>query len=292
MDIQVLKNFLLVAQEENITRASEILHISQPTLSRQIQNLEEEFGQPLFVRNNKKVRLTSQGILLKRRAGEIIELYQKTHNEINPTPGIVSGDIRFVANEAFMMKAVFDLGKQFQMKYPMTKFRVFSSDNATAAEMLSSGIADFGILFGSIDEKQFDCIRIAETANIGILMPVGHRLAEKKALNLEDLEGYPLIFHQDSVNRLPGAYRSDFEGLEFKATYNMLLTAVEMVRSGLGIAIVLDNMINFESNDLVTRPLSNPMNISSFLVWKKYGVLPKQSSLFLDMLTEKLRSDT
>ncbi len=292
MDIQVLKNFLLVAQEENITRASEILHISQPTLSRQIQNLEEEFGQPLFVRNNKKVRLTNQGALLQQRASEIIELYQKTQNEINPTPGIVSGDIRIAVSEASVMKRIFELGKQFQMKYPMARLRILNGDNIAVADLIRSGIADFGVLFGLIDEKQFDSFRIGDTESVGVLMPAGHPLSAKDSLDMEDLEGYPLIVHQDSVRKIPGAYRNDFDGIVFKATYTMVLSAVKMVEAGLGIAIIIDNIISLDSNGLVTRPLRDPMRVSSALAWKKNGILPHQSSLFLNMLIEGINLDT
>ena len=283
-----MKNFLLVAQEENITRASEILHISQPTLSRQIQNLEEEFGQPLFLRNNKKVTLTNNGKLLQQRAAEIIELYEKTHSEINPTPGIVSGDIRLAISEASVVKNIFEAGKKFQSEYPLTRFRAFNGDNNSVIDMINTGLVDFGLLFGYVDDKQFSYYQIAEKESIGILMPKGHPLCVKESIELDDLEGYPIIIHQDSVRRLPRSYDNYFEGLEFRATFTMLITAVKMVEAGLGIAIIPDSVIGPGSDALVTRPFSRPMSVPTFLAWKKNGILPKQSLMFLDMLRENM----
>ena len=123
MDIQVLKNFLMVAQEKNITRASEILHISQPTLSRQIQNLEEEFGQKLFYRNNKKVSLTVYGNMLQQRAEEIVSLYEQTQSEIKPDAGVVLGEIRIAVCEASSVDDIYSRGKQFQQEHPFTVLR-------------------------------------------------------------------------------------------------------------------------------------------------------------------------
>lgn len=292
MDIQVLKNFLMVAREKNITRASEILHISQPTLSRQIQNLEEEFGQKLFYRNNKKVSLTVYGNMLQRRAEEIVSLYEQTQSEIKPDAGVVLGEIRIAVCEASSVDDIYSLGKQFQQEHPLTVLSFFNTSSDQASDMIENGTADFGLLFGYADEKRFDSHRVSREEKLGILMLVGHPLSEKEALEIEDLKGYPLIAYQDAVRGVSYLYEAGYLESELKATFTTLTSAMKMVERGIGISTVLCSMIEGEIDTgiarMVTRPMKSLHTVPTFLAWKKNVVLSQQASLFLELLKENM----
>lgn len=285
MDMDMLKNFLLIAQEENLTRASEKLHISQPTLSRQIQSLEEEVGKKLFDRKNKIMSLNANGRIFWARAREILDIYQRTLDDIDPQPGVVSGDICMAVSESSALRRVLQLAKEFQDEYPMTAFRVLNGDNNTVKDRLETGEADIGMLFNNVGENQFDSFMIKTDEFIDVLMPADHPLASKEALEVKDLEGYPLIIHDDSLRRRPKSY---WKG--FRATFTMLYTAELMVEAGLGIALVNDSILNFESNGLVAKKLKDFNSLTVSIAWKRGGMLSQQAELFLDKLRKEMIS--
>ena len=285
MEIQVLKNFLLVAKEGNITRAAEILHLSQPTLSRQIQNLESEFGCQLFTRDSRKLSLTNQGMLLQQRAAGIIDLYERTQSEMNPIPEVISGDIRIGICEASSVRSVLNYGKKFHDAYPLTRLRVTNGYYNTVAEMIGSGLVDFGLLFGRVDDNMFDSVEINQKERFCLLMPEGHPLSEKELLDASDINGYSLIIYQDAARELPVTFGNYFQDLSISATFTTMLTAIQLVKAGLGLAVILNNMIGTRIMDgpdvFVTRPLSIPVRVPTYLAWRKSGDIPRQASLFL-----------
>jgi DNA-binding transcriptional LysR family regulator len=292
MDIQVLKNFLLLIQEKNVTRASEILHISQPTLSRQIQNLEEEFGQKLFYRNSKRVELTPYGKIMQQRANEIIYLYEKTYTEFNPYSDVISGEIRIALCESSASNQILSLAKDFQDEYPDTVLRFFSTSAEITSEMIESGIIDFGLFFGYADEKRFDSHRLLKSESRAALMPAGHPLSEKKELVLEDLKGWPLIVYQDAIRGTPALVEQGLISNDMKATFTSLFDAAKMVQMGLGIATIINDAIAdsfwIQSSNFVTRPVTGLPLIPMFLAWKKNVILSKQAALLLQRLIENL----
>ncbi|MBQ2086261.1 MAG: LysR family transcriptional regulator, partial [Oscillospiraceae bacterium] len=147
MDLEVLKNFLVVANEENITRASELLHISQPTLSRQIQSLEEEFGAKLFTRDKKRTTLTAQGLLLQKRSIELLDMYRKTQVEVQSEPGVITGDINIACIYAKALNPILEIGKEVASEHPGTRLLVSNGDMYTVRELVQSGQVDFGLVY-------------------------------------------------------------------------------------------------------------------------------------------------
>ena len=292
MDIQVLKNFLLVAQERNITRAAESLHIAQPTLSRQIQNLEEEYGRQLFYRDNKTIRLTEQGRILQQRANEIIYLFEKSRSEINPVPGTVSGEIRISLCEASAVDSIYALVKQFQTEYPLTVFRFFNTSSETSSELIEDGIVDMGLLFGYADGRRLNSHRLRKEESRAVLMRKDHPLAAKEEISMEDLKGWPLVVYQDAVRGVPSMIEYGLTADDMKATFTTTFSALKMVQQGIGIATIIkdtvDSSIVTNIASLVTRPMKDAPLVPTFLAWKRNGTLSDQASLFLDMLKENL----
>lgn len=292
MDIQVLKNFLLVAQERNITRAAESLHIAQPTLSRQIQNLEEEYGRQLFYRDNKTIRLTEQGRILQQRANEIIYLFEKSLSEINPVPGTVSGEIRISLCEASAVDSIYALVKQFQTEYPLTVFRFFNTSSETSSELIEDGIVDMGLLFGYADGRRLNSHRLRKEESRAVLMRKDHPLAAKEEISMEDLKGWPLVVYQDAVRGVPSMIEYGLTADDMKATFTTTFSALKMVQQGIGIATIIkdtvDSSIVTNIASLVTRPMKDAPLVPTFLAWKRNGTLSDQASLFLDMLKENL----
>lgn len=292
MDIQVLKNFLLVAQERNITRAAESLHIAQPTLSRQIQNLEEEYGRQLFYRDNKTIRLTEQGRILQQRANEIIYLFEKSLSEINPVPGTVSGEIRISLCEASAVDSIYALVKQFQTEYPLTVFRFFNTSSETSSGLIEDGIVDMGLLFGYADGRRLNSHRLRKEESRAVLMRKDHPLAAKEEISMEDLKGWPLVVYQDAVRGVPSMIEYGLTADDMKATFTTTFSALKMVQQGIGIATIIkdtvDSSIVTNIASLVTRPMKDAPLVPTFLAWKRNGTLSDQASLFLDMLKENL----
>ncbi|MBR5070892.1 MAG: LysR family transcriptional regulator [Oscillospiraceae bacterium] len=292
MDIQVLKNFLLVAQERNITRAAESLHIAQPTLSRQIQNLEEEYGRQLFYRDNKTIRLTEQGRILQQRANEIIYLFEKSRSEINPVPGTVSGEIRISLCEASAVDSIYALVKQFQTEYPLTVFRFFNTSSETSSGLIEDGIVDMGLLFGYADGRRLNSHRLRKEESRAVLMRKDHPLAAKEEISMEDLKGWPLVVYQDAVRGVPSMIEYGLTADDMKATFTTTFSALKMVQQGIGIATIIkdtvDSSIVTNIASLVTRPMKDAPLVPTFLAWKRNGTLSDQASLFLDMLKENL----
>ncbi|MBR4929020.1 MAG: LysR family transcriptional regulator [Oscillospiraceae bacterium] len=292
MDIQVLRNFLLVAKERNITRAAEILHIAQPTLSRQMQNLEEEYGKQLLYRENKTIRLTEQGRILQQRADEIIYLFEKSRSEINPVPDTVSGEIRISLCEVAAVDSIYALAKQFQDENPLTVFRFFNTSSETSSGLITDGIADMGLLFGYADGSRLNSHRLRREESRAVLMRQDHPLAAKEEISMEDLKGWPLVVYQDAVRGVPSIIEYGLTADDMKATFTTTFSAVKMVEQGIGIATIIDGTVDSSivtsSTNLVTRPMNDAPSIPTFLAWKRNGTLSHQASLFLDLLTANI----
>ena len=288
MDIQVLRNFLVVASEENVTRAAEILHIAQPTLSRQIQNLEEELGCTLFERKNKRVRLTNQGLILQQRATEMIELYYTTRSELDPVPGVYRGDINVAFSEVSSVNNVLRTIKQFQEMNPEVLFHVFSGGSMYVMDMISSGTADLGLLMGYLDDTKYEGIQISSQERLGILVKPDHPLSDRKTVTVKDIAEEPLILSRYSATRVPSVFDISPDHVDIRATYTMLSSAALMVKAGIGIALIPCSMTEFWSSSLVTVPFEEPVSVPTHIFWRKNTPLPEQTMAFLDALRKSI----
>ena len=283
MDLRVLRYFLAVAREESISGAAEALHLSQPTLSRQLMDLEAELGKTLFIRGSRRITLTEQGTLLRKRAGEILDLVEKTTGELAADDDAITGDIYIGGGESNALRLLAHTAQQFRADNPGVQFHLFSGNAVDVGERLEKGLLDFGIMMGHRDMKKYDCIKLPAVDVWGVLMRTDHLLAEKEAICPEDLWAEPLIVSQQFAwtDRFSEWFRRDYESLNIAATYNLIFNATLMVEEGLGCALTYDQLVNIEGKNLCFRPLSPRMVDEIYIVWKKYQVFSKPSERFL-----------
>ncbi|MCI8557445.1 MAG: LysR family transcriptional regulator [Lachnospiraceae bacterium] len=293
MDIRVLQYFLAVAREESITKAAERLHMTQPPLSRQLKDLEEELGKQLFIRGSKKVTLTEDGILLRKRAEELIDLMEKTKAEMTSSSENISGDIHIGCGEteaiSFLAQAAWDL----QQEYPLIHYHLYSGDAERVLERLDKGLIDFGLLVGPVDINKYDYMRLPFKDTWGVLMRKDSPLAEKEKITAEDLWDKPLILsHQTSINSEMFSWlKTDLSKLNIAATYDLIYNASLFVKKGFGYVIALDRLINTTGDStLCFRPLSPALEAGLCIVWKKHQVFSRASNAFLKQLQKELEA--
>lgn len=287
MELRVLKYFLSVVREENITKAAEILHITQPTLSKQLMDLENEIGKKLFIRGNRKITLTQEGILLRRRAEEIVDLVNKTEKELEQSDDTISGDIYIGAGETDLIRYVAKIAKSIQSQYPLVRFHIESGDAQTVYEQLDKGLIDFGLLFGNIDMTKYNSTEIPTKDTWGVLMRKDSELAHKNFITVEDLINKPLIVSRQGISgELQNWFKSDIKKLNIIATYNLVFNASLMVDESVGYALTIDKIINTKDSNLCFKPLKPTLEIGASIVWKKHQVFSKASEKFLNYLTQ------
>lgn len=292
MEIRELKYFLAVAREESISKAAKVLFVTQPNLSRQMQNLESEIGAKLFIRGNRRVTLTETGRLLKKRAEEIVDLYNKTQAEIKMPQDEIEGDITIGSGESYALSSVIKVVKNMQDEYPKVKFNLCSGDSGIISEKLDNGLIDFGVFIEPFDVTKYDYLRLPLQDTWGVIMRKDSPLAKKDKIIPEDLWGLPLIRSRQSLgkNKITEWFKKSEDELNIVATYNLLYNASIMVREGIGYAVTLDKIINItDSSDLVFKPLYPELKSYLNIAWKKYSLLPKCAEIFLEKLKVKLQ---
>lgn len=287
MEIRVLKYFLAVAREGSITGAANSLHLTQPTLTRQLQDLEKELGQKLLVRGT----LTPEGIIFKKRAEEIVEMVEKTENEFRSLSDTISGDIYIGGGETDSMKYIAKIMKEIQDEYPQVKFHIYSGNAEDVTEKLDKGLLDFGVLIQPIDLSKYDYITLPEKDVWGVISRKDSPLAEKEVITLEDLIDIPLLASRQmspKYSRDSGFldwFGEKFDNLNIVATYNLVYNAAIMVKAGVGAAVTLDKLVNTSADsELCFRPLSPKLESGLDIVWKKNQVFSPAAKSFLDKL--------
>ena len=293
MELRVLKYFLTVAREGSITGAANSLHLTQPTLTRQIQELEKELGQKLFVRGKYKVTLTPEGMILRNRAQEIVDLVEKTEAEFQAITDTVSGDVYIGGGESDCMKHIAEIIKEIQTEYPAIKFHLFSGNAEDVTEKLDKGLLDFGVLIQPVDLSKYDNLPLPDKDIWGVIMRKDSPLAEKEYIELEDLRGLPLINSRQAMRKTSSKnefiewFRGEFENLNTVATINLVYNAAVMVKAGVGYAITLDKLVNTsEESELCFKPLKPKLESGLDIVWKKYRVFSPAAKIFLDKLKD------
>lgn len=291
MELRVLRYFLAVAKEESITAASETLHVTQPTLSRQLMELEEEFGKKLFIRGNRKITLTDEGILLRKRAEEIVELVEKTETEITASDEIINGDIYIGGGETDAMRIIAHIVKKLQEKYPQVKYHLFSGNADDVTERLDRGLLDFGVVIEPANIQKYDYLKLPATDTWGVLMRKDSPLAQNTVIKPKDLHNIPLLCSRQSMvgKGISQWIGKDFEKLNIVATYNLVYNASLMVEEGIGYALSLDKLVNTTGNSaLCFKPLEPKLEVGLNIVWKKSQVFSKAAKKFLEMLKSEL----
>lgn len=291
MELRELRYFLAVAREGSISKASDVLFVTQPNLSRQMQNLEKEIGQQLFIRGSRKITLTQAGQLLYKRAEEIVDLYDKTQEEFSTPITDISGDIYIGGGESYVMAIIAKTVRSIQQQYPKVRCHLFSGDMVAVSEKLDKGLIDFGIFIEPADLSKYDYLRLPLTDTWGVLMRSDSPLAQKEYITPEDLWDKPLIRSKHSLGKsiISDWFRKNAEELNIVATYNLLYNASILVEEGVGYAVCLDKIIKTnENNNLCFRPLFPKLQSHLYIAWKKYQVFSKCSEIFLNRLKEIL----
>lgn len=281
MDIRVLRYFLTVAREENITRAAESLHITQPSLSKQLIELESELGKQLLIRGKRKITLTEDGVLLRKRAEEIVSLLEKTEQEIS-ADHTISGE---VAIGGMPGKEILQTAVELRAEYPDIRFAFYSGDATEVMERLDHGSLDFAVLLEPVDTIKYEYISLSDSYRWGLLMPSNCALAAKQAVEKKDLCSVPLVVHRRVGLQREIAHwaQTDMEQMNIAATYNVVNgDSAAFVRSGLGYFLTSDDHLPEQLDaDLCFRPLNPPLEIRHAIVWKRYAVLSKSAEAFL-----------
>ena len=292
MELRVLQYFLAVAREQSVSGAAEYLHLSQPTLSRQLKDLEEELGKQLFLRGNRKIPLTEEGMILRKRAEEIVNLVQKAEREITLNDEAIAGDIHIGAGETDAIRHLARAAGQIQQEHPQIRIHISSGDSANVTEELDKGLIDFGLLFDPKDLSKYQYLRIPQKDTWGVLMRRDAPLAKKEAIGPKDLWDKPLILSRQhrAGSALSMWLKREEADLNIVATYSLLYNGSILVDEGLGYAITLDKIINTQGGNLCFRPLIPTLQAGLCVVWKKYQVLTKASELFLNTLQSNLET--
>lgn len=272
MEIRVLRYFLAVVREESITKAAEVLHITQPTLSRQLAQMEEEIGVKLFDRGSRKIQLTNEGILLRRRAEEILQLVDKTEKELVEQEKQVEGKISIGCGETASMQILPELIDSFRQKYPRVTFDIFTATADLVKEQMDKGLLDIGLLLEPIDMEKYDFIRLNVREKWVVLMRPDDPLSEKESVNAKDLSTLPLILprRMNVQSELASWFGNYYEKLNVVFTSNLNTNGAIMVRNGLAYSLVIEGAMSFWDKSKVTyRPLFPELTATSVLAWKR-----------------------
>lgn len=285
MEIRVLRYFLAVVREEGINRAAEVLHITQPTLSRQLSQLEEEVGVKLFHRGAKKITLTNEGILLRRRAEEILSLVDRTQRELIEQDASVEGRIVIGGGELAAMQVLPEIIESFRKKYPLVTYDIFTGNADLVKEQMEKGLIDIGVLLEPIDMEKFDFIRLTGKERWVVLMRPDHPLAEKEAVSAKDLEGLSLILPRRSnvQNELSNWIGDSLKNAQVLFTSNLSTNGAIMVEKGLACSLVIVGSVPFWDKEKITyRPLSPELTANSVLAWKKQQPFSLAATKFIE----------
>ena len=286
MDLRVLRYFLAVAREESISRAAQAVHITQPSLSRQIMDLERELKTKLFERGRKKRRLmlTPAGALLRKRAEELVLLADKTKTEFLSQDNQISGDVYLGGGETDGMRLAARAVRQMQREHPLVRYHLFSGNAEDVTERLDKGLLDFAVLIGAAKLERYDYITLPVQDRWGLLLTKSHPLAAQKNIRPTDLAGVPLLVSRQAAryNELSGWFGPMRGKLDSVASYNLIYNAALMVEESVGCALTLEKLINTSGNSpLCFRPLQPAVYSPLYLVWKKEQVFSKAAETFL-----------
>jgi DNA-binding transcriptional LysR family regulator len=294
LELRVLRYFLTVAREGSITAAADFLHVTQPTLSRQLKDLEQKLGKKLFIRSSHSIILTDEGMLLRKRAEEIVDMVDKLEAEFSSIEETISGDIYIGGGETDAMRQIARVVKDLQLRYPNIRYHLYSGNEDDVTERLDKGLLDFGILIQPADVSKYNYIDIPAKDVWGVVMRKDSPLASKDSIQAVDLLNVPLICSRQvmkqtfSKNEFANWFGEDFDKLNVVTTYNLAYNAAIMVDEGIGFAITLDKIVNTSSDsNLCFRPLEPRLESGLNIVWKKHQFFSSAADMFLKVIHDK-----
>lgn len=283
MDIRILRYFLAVAREENMTKAAEQLHVTQPTLSKALRSLEEELGKKLFTRHSFSIRLTEEGQLLRNRAEDLVSMADKITQEFVTLDDITGGDIYFGLAESFQIRYLAREIRDFRRQYPDLRYHITSGDTEQVTEKLDKGLLDFAVLVGKPDESRYEYVQFPEPDKWGLVFRGEDPMAEKEVITVDDLIGLPLFCSEQSWrNDLPTWCGERVRELHLEGSFRLSYNASLFAKEGLGYLLTLDHLVDTSAvSGLVFRPLTPPLTTELYLIWKKYQAFSPIAQRFL-----------
>lgn len=289
MEIRTLRYFLEAAREENMSKAAERMHISQSALSKQLKGLEEELGQKLFVRHSFSIELTEEGMLLRKRAEDLLSMADKITAEFASMDDIIGGNIYFGCAESYQIRHLAALIKRFKKQYPGFHYHITSGDTEQVTEKLDKGLLDFAVLVERPDYTKYNVVKMPESDRWGLVMPAGCVLAQKDCITFEDLLGQPLFcsgqgWHAD----LPLWCGERINELTLEGSFRLSYNASVFTREGLGYLLTFEHLVNTSSESgLVFRPLYPELTTDMFIIWKKHQVFTPIAERFINELQKE-----
>jgi DNA-binding transcriptional LysR family regulator len=292
MELRTLRSFLAVAREGNVTRAAQHLHITQPALSRQLAELEREMGCELFIREPRGVTLTEEGMLLRKRADEIVSLADRTERELRSPVAEIEGDIWVGGGESRAMELVAQVATSLEREHPGIRLHIHSGNGTDVTERIERGLLDFGVVFGTELRSHHDSLLLPHEDRWGVLMRRDHRLARRESLTLEDLRKERLIVSGDKdtlSNNTAGMIQGLVaQGFDVAATYTLLYNGSLLVEAGMGVALCFDGIVAAsEGTPFVYIPLEDMPRVPARLIWKRYQPHSRACDLFLRSMREQ-----
>ncbi len=285
MEIRVLRYFLTVVREQSITKAADVLHITQPTLSRQLAQMEDEIGVRLFERGSRRITLTNEGLLLRRRAEEILQLVDKTEKELVEQDEQIEGKITVGCGEIASVQILPDLFENFHKKYPLVTFDIYTATADHVKDQMDRGLVDVGLLLEPIDIEKYDFIRLDMKERWVVVMRPDCPLAEKEHVTAHELSELPLIMPRRLKVRseLASWFGGYYESLNVLFTSNLSTNSSVMVNRGLAYSIVIEGMLPMWDQSKITyRPLYPPLTATSVLAWKRGQPFSAASTKFIE----------
>lgn len=293
MDSRVLKYFLTVAQLGNITKAAEVLHITQPTLSRQIMDLEEEIGATLLIRGRREVTLTDSGVILQQRASEILSLIDKMENDILKNDELVCGTVSIGCVESNISSELSAVISEFHERYPLVTYDLYGANGDDIKEKLDIGCIDLGIVLEPVETAKYDYIRLPRGEQWGVIVGKDDPLAEKAYVNAEELQKLPLILSRraiviDEISKWLGVQRMQ---LNIFMTHNLLTNALPLVENKQGIILCIEGAFQIRPSDKLCFVPLHPKRVSNHvIIWKKNKILSGATLIFLEFLKDRMQS--
>lgn len=292
MEIRTLRYFLAIAEEGSMTRAAALLHVTQPTLSKQMQALEDELGKKLFERHSFSIALTKEGMLLRKRAEDLVNMADKITGEFVTLDDVTGGDIYFGLAESCQIRYLAREIKRFKDSCPGLRYHITSGDTEQVTEKMDKGLLDFAVLAETPDASRYHCLRFPQPDIWGVVMPGGCALSKKESITADDLAGLPLFCSGQAWKKeIPYWSGEKMETLHLEGSFRLAYNASLFVKEGLGFLLTFDHLVDTSpESGLVFRPLSPRLETVIYLVWKKHPAFSPVAKRFLDELKAHLRS--
>lgn len=292
VELRVLNYFLTVAREKTISKAAEVLHLTQPTLSKQLKELEEELGVKLFNRGNRSITLTEEGIYLAKRGKEILALVELTTSNLHVND-IIGGQIAIGAGETRAFEFVGERLHKIRMNYPEINFQIYSGNADDVLEKIDHGVLDFGLVINPVDKQKYQYLQLPLVDNWGLLVNNSHNLASNKYIEPNDIKQIPLLISSQTLvdSQLAEWLGGNLDQLTIIGSYNLLYNASLLVKENIASALCIDGILNTTATNLTFIPLWPPITATINIVWKRNATFSNAAKVFLQLIQKDLELD-